>query len=109
MTVAQGSLDFLNMHARRTDPDTSHAAAAHASLRAGSHKATILDTMSQNPHPMTFEQIASLSGLSESQCWKRLSDLRDAQLIVDSGMRVKTKSGTQAIQWTLKPAFDGEV
>lgn len=50
----------------------------------------------------TYEKIAEVAGLKESQVWKRLSELRDKRkLIYECGYTHKTASGCDATVWQL--------
>jgi len=94
--------EWARTHARSDDPDTSKAAAARAAMRAGSIKAKIFDCLKENdPTPLSFEQIAKITGLREGQVWKRLSDLKNEGLIQPSGQTHKNESGADSIRWTL--------
>ena len=98
---------FAETHTRRDDPSTSYRAAERAKIRAGSHKAKILDAMRLYPQPMQFEEIASMAGLRDSQAWKRLPDLEKDGYIrpLDWSdappVERKTSTGADARLWVL--------
>lgn len=75
------------IHARATDPGTSAMGAAHAALRAGTHKALLLHVFADGRH-LTDEEAAEEAGLARTGFWKRCSDLRNDGLIEPIGTRV---------------------
>lgn len=78
-------------HARRNDPSTSKAGARSAAIRAGSHKARLLEAyFDAQPAPavgmencpgLTDTEAASAADLLSVGYWKRCSDLRNDGLI----------------------------
>lgn len=100
----------LTPRARRTDPQTSHDAAASVDLR-GSHRAVLrlLDSYG----PMTDEELVAkyvknmtqlaLPRQSESGIRTRRKELTtmDPPQVVDSGEKKALKSGRKAIVWRL--------
>jgi predicted Rossmann fold nucleotide-binding protein DprA/Smf involved in DNA uptake len=70
--------------ARRTDPPTSHAAAARAPV--SEHCRRIMDALTSGPAGQSG--IAERTGLSVAQVSKRLSELRRAGLIERTGRKV---------------------
>lgn len=70
--------------ARRTDPTTSHQAAARAAYFADSHKDRIAKAMrwlaSMN-QPATADRIATASGLTVVQIDRRLPEMERADLV----------------------------
>lgn len=82
---AQLSLSFDERRAsRRTDPDTSKAAARRAGAFANGHKARILAALKQHG-PMSPAQMFTFTGLSVVQC-----DRRRIELIRDGLVRIAT-------------------
>lgn len=77
--------------ARRADPNTSKAAAKRAEKWASTH-AGIIHAALLDYWPMTFSEIARVSGLSESQVWRRLPEMQRAGYVDivrdDSGAEV---------------------
>lgn len=71
-------------HAKRGDPDTSHAAAA----RLGS-KTTVLAQIlgTYLEHDRTAQEASAVAGFSYQQGAKRVSDLLNQGLITDTGRR----------------------
>ena len=64
---------------RRTDPDTSHAAAKKAERFIPTHKAKILEALIEGPR--TAAGIAAITGLTVEQVDRRLCELERAELI----------------------------
>lgn len=98
--------DFTREHAREDDVDTSKAAAASIENSAQRHKEIVLTTL-KVIGPLSSEQIASVTGLEHAQTWRRVSDLKNAGLIIDSGERRKNRSGRDAAVWRVKVSTDG--
>lgn len=82
--------------ARRTDPDTSHAAAASMLDAAREHHALILRALDECQHPLSAEQIAARLELTHVQVNRRMSELRGAGLIEPTDQRVPTATGRTA-------------
>ena len=93
-------LSFFNAAlARRTDPDTSHAAARSASGVAGAHRRLILGALARRP--MTSTEIARFTGLEMVQVARRMHELVELGLARDSGSRRPMESGRASIVWAL--------
>jgi hypothetical protein len=60
-------------HARNTDPDTSHQAAAR--LRAGKNADKMLRVYHGHPQGLIFTEAGQLAGLDEHEAGRRRSDL----------------------------------
>jgi hypothetical protein len=90
---------FARTHARADDIDTSHAAATAAKGMSGKHAAIVLAAI--KGAAMSSQQIAAATGLEYLQVVRRVSDLRNAGLIADSGRRLHTRSGRMAAVWCL--------
>lgn len=69
-------LPLPSPRARRSDPTTSHAAAARAERFAGGHYRLILNALGQGPG--TFKEIAQRSGLERHAVARRLPELEEA-------------------------------
>jgi hypothetical protein len=71
-------LDLLTQPAaRRTDPATSHVAAAQVRFAAGSHRALILAALERaSRRGATHRELAELTGLHPVQVDRRLIELR---------------------------------
>jgi len=96
--------DDLQAHARRSDPQTSHDAAA--SIRSASIetlRALVMQTIEAWGACDDTELVARIgrsgSVYSPSGIRTRRRELTDDGLIVDTGMRVKLASGRMAIVW----------
>ena len=84
--------------ARRSDPATSHAAAATAPV--AEHQAVILDALAIGPAGASG--IAARCGLSSHQVNKRLTELARGGRIVETGRTVRSGSGRGEREWTRK-------
>jgi hypothetical protein len=84
-------------HARKTDSDTSHAAAA--SLRTTNLEALVLDTLRKLPNGAISFELADLLDLSLVAVSLRLRPLANKGLVVDSGDRRVGASGRKQIVW----------
>jgi predicted ArsR family transcriptional regulator len=82
---------------RRTDPATSHAAAATVKTFAGEHHAAILEALSHGPAGASG--IAARCGLLGHQVNKRLGELAKAGRIVETGRVVTSSSGRGEREW----------
>jgi len=72
--MMQLALPLAAPRARRTDPTTSHDAAARAARFAGGHWAKILAALRQHG-PMTAEQMFTFTGLTVVQVDRRMPEL----------------------------------
>lgn len=71
------------LNARRTDPETSRAAAGLTKVKA-SNADHLLAAFVGRPHGLTQDEAGDATGLTEGH-WKRISDLqRDGYLVVKS-------------------------
>jgi len=95
--------NFAREHAHTNDIDTSHAAAERAEVMAARHKEMVYAALNQQG-PMSSQQIAAVTGLEYLQVVRRVSDLRNEDVVIDSGERRPTVSGRLAAVWKLKPA-----
>jgi predicted transcriptional regulator len=86
---------------QRSHRATSKLAEQRSKHFRGGHKVKILEALERLPVGATFEQIAVEAGLTDSQTWKRLSELSAAGLIFDTGITRKLKSGSPGIVWQL--------
>lgn len=87
-------------HVRRSDPETSRAAAATAGSSAIRHMQIIHDVLKRTqPYGLTSESIADVCKLSYIQVVRRVSDLRDKNLIVATDERRRNRSGRLAVVW----------
>jgi hypothetical protein len=82
---------------RTTDPDTSHAAEAQLDKTG---RQTMQRKLLAVIDKRTSEEATSVAGYSKADgAWKRVSDLRNAGLIRDSGDRRRGSSGRMQIVW----------
>ena len=88
---------FAHQAARRSDPETSHEAAAKASAFAGRHRQAILEALRAGPAGQT--EIARRCGLLAHQCGKRLSELARTGEVVLTGRKVTNDKGLQEREW----------
>lgn len=100
LTDGEGSLPLF-AHARRSDPKTSHQAAASLSsdsLRES--QAMVLGVLERYGPMPDFELVPLLNGkLSPSGARTRRSELAEKGVVVDTGKRIKTLSGRMAVIW----------
>jgi predicted ArsR family transcriptional regulator len=99
--------DFARTHARADDLDTAQSSAARAETMAQRQAAAIY-TCLQVYGPQTSDQIAQHINLLPHQVIKRVSDLRNADAIVDTGERRRTRTGRPAAVWKIKPSEAAE-
>jgi hypothetical protein len=96
-----------HMLARSTDPDTSHDAAAIAALSPSSAaiKTAILRALRKHGPRTAFElrELYLTDGIGpacqDNSINRRISDLRNIGLVVDTGNRRPTPYGRKAIVW----------
>lgn len=94
--------DFAREHARTDDIDTSHISAERAESMALRHKALIYAAL-KTGGPQTSDELARQVGLLPHQVIKRVSDLRNDGVVMDSGDRRPTRTGRPAAVWALRP------
>jgi len=93
--------DFTKTHARADDIDTSKESSARAKTIAEHHRMKIFQALAEGG-PQTSDEIASQVGLLTHQVIKRVSDLRNDGVVVDTGERKPTRTGRPAAVWKLK-------
>ncbi len=77
---------------RTTDPETSHEAAKTLSGKAGTMRRALLQAFLYDS--LTAEEAAEICGYTPADGpWKRVSDLKDARLIVETGETRKASTG----------------
>ena len=84
---------------RTTDPDTSHDAAAPDRARDRDRAYAALARVAEG---LTDFELATVIGRQQTSAGKRRGELRDAGLVVDSGVRRPAPSGSFAIVWRIK-------
>jgi hypothetical protein len=83
--------------ARRSDPDTSVAAArAHPTLR-NSQRLALLRAFALVGRGLTDEEAGEIAGIRRVADTRRCSELRGAGLIADTGERRPTSTGSMAM------------
>ena len=97
------SIDWIEReHARSRDPETSKDAAESMIETAPGLCGCILRSMKERG-PGTFTTIASRMGLPPAQVWKRLSDLKRAGLIENTGKTLIGPSWRRQTVWVVSP------
>lgn len=99
MNADQLPILFPAPSTRRTDPATSHQAAADTAPLADTNRQLALRLLRANPGGLTDYELAALSGLQQNSVGKRRGELRDAGLVEDSGRRRPGPSGSRCIVW----------
>jgi hypothetical protein len=84
---------------RGSDPDTSVQAAWAASLKSGTARRIALQALVDSEDGLTDFELADITGYQQNSIGKRRTELRDMGIVVDSGKRRKTPSGSSAIVW----------
>ena len=98
---------YRHTKARNTDPHTSHAAAASVTDETLTHTQTLVLQTLRAHGPLTDEQLcmriadSEQAPVSVSGVRTRRSELAAAGRVVDTGRRVPTRTGRQAIVWGL--------
>lgn len=80
---------------------TSRAAHESVKPRKPSHFEKIIEGLNKIKVGGTFEEISRSCGLSDSQVWKRLSELERGGVIFNTYITRKLKSGDKGIVWQL--------
>jgi len=94
-------LDWTPPNVRTSDPDTSHRAAARApSLRSRDRHAALV-AHAWHPEGLTDFELGDLIGRQQTSAGKRRGELRDLGLVLDSGARRASPSGSSAIVWVI--------
>jgi hypothetical protein len=95
---------------RSTDPETSHRAAAAIEVKAGTHRAKLLQAFSQiavygrYDGTATDEEAASLADLLHAEYAKRCSELREAGMIEQlPGVVRKGRAGVDRLVCQITP------
>lgn len=83
---------------RRQDPDTSRNAGESASLRGPSQRRRVWEAL-KKLHGATDYEISIEVGILRSSAAKRRQELVDLGHVVETPMRRKTDTGTDAIVW----------
>ena len=110
-----GSLFSFNQGARKSDPDTSKAAAVHAPIKRSTHRYRILEVFGDAIPVVHFgnaedfainaSEAASRAGLPLHSCgWKRVSELKREGLISCSSIRPDPRTGLDRESYTITDA-----
>jgi len=91
-------------NARRTDPDTSHAAAARSTTRAGADRDLVLRVLADHPAGLTDFELAAHAGRQQTSLGVRRGELRDSGLVESAGVTRPSPSGSAAQVWRLTAA-----
>lgn len=104
--MQQTAIDFDPRRARRTDPETSHAAAANAEKFASSHAGRIVAAL-KDLGTGTAHEIAVATGLSVVQVDRRRKEMELAGLVhmLRQDGRLFTRDGFMV--WALTPEARG--
>jgi predicted ArsR family transcriptional regulator len=95
-------LNDKKARARTSDPWTSHAAAdSMSAYRLNAQQKAILQVLQSNQPPLAAEQIDDRLGYP---AFRRMSELKRAGLIVDSGEVHTGRSGRGAIKYKITAA-----
>lgn len=84
--------------ARRSDPDTSHAAAASVVAGLSRQHASVLRVLATAGRPLAAEQISDIAGFD---CWRRMNELVAAGHIEQTSGLHRNRSGRAAHQFCL--------
>ena len=95
--MGQMTLDDLPPVHRRTDPDTSRH--APTPVRRRTLATRLLAVIAERPS--TTEEAAAAAGIGHHPATKRISDLKNLEQIVDSGLRRKGSAGVEQIVWRI--------
>jgi predicted transcriptional regulator len=97
--MTQGEFDFDPVaHRRRNHRKTSHDAAVSMLLTASGMMARILIAL-RSAGPATRTEISRMTGFSDYQTSKRVSDLANKGLIRDTGKTRAGPSGREQTVW----------
>jgi hypothetical protein len=85
---------------RTTDPETSYRAAfSHLGRRTAQRYRVYLAIVAGGPRGLTDYDVVDRTGIQLNSANKRRGELRDHDLVCDSGERRRTPSGSLAIVW----------
>ena len=95
--MLQAALDFTP-RARRTDPETSHAAARSMKHGAADHRHKILRALKEHG-PGSIYRLAELTGLSHVSVARRLPELQEALQAIPTERKDISPSGRGCRVW----------
>jgi len=85
-----------NPRARRSDPRTSHIAAASMREAAADHRARIMQALGETTRPLSAEQISTFLSIDKVQVGRRMHELVRTGLVEVTSQIVKTSTGRPA-------------
>jgi hypothetical protein len=86
---------------RNTDPDTSTEAAESLSERAlGARCQELYELIATFQAGLTTHDLVGITGYDRGNTARRITDLKQAGWIVDSGRRRRSTTGRRSIVWT---------
>jgi len=97
----QSKFDFERSHTKAGAPDTSFEAAEHAKRSAVTDRAKVYVCL-QIFGPSTCEEVADKICMPLLRVRPRMSDLRNAGIVEDSGLRRKNQTGKNVVVWRIK-------
>lgn len=90
--------------ALHSEPTRTERAAAYMQIpRLGTVRAKVLDTIAAAEDGMTAPEVAKSTGVYLYTAAPRVTELRDAGWLADTGRTRPTDRGTEAIVWALTP------
>ena len=98
----QTLLDLTPPLARRSDPDTSHAAAKDAGLKASHGRQLVLRHLADSP--LTDFELAARTGWQQTSIGKRRGECMAAGLVGATVLKRLTPSGSLARVWEITAA-----
>lgn len=97
LSLLRGSHTLVHKH----DPMTSRVSALRAKHLRAWHGKLILETLDKHG-PLTSEGISDLSGLDYHAVARRMGELRDAGLVIQTQHQRRNRSGRMATVWGRK-------
>lgn len=89
--------------ARRSDPETSHQAAASVAPRAKRDRDRVYEALkAAGEDGLSDFELGAIVSLKQTSAGKRRGELRDAGLVVATEMRRPSDTGSPAIVWRVK-------
>lgn len=89
--------------ARNTDPATSHTAAQHAAVTAGTHRALALRVLARYDEGLTDFELAARTNLQQTSIGKRRGELVAMGYVERTAHTRPAPSGSPAIVWRITP------
>ena len=104
----QLAIDFAKTHARRSDPQTSKAAARSMLETASAQRERIYWSLLRKGSPLTADEIAEREGMTMEQVCRRLPELCDPKKdgrVERMAETRPTRRGSQAHLYRLRPTW----